>query len=125
VVGGADLGAQFKYLGGGKMGTKFLRIAMTALLVGGGVDQLYASEGVTPSGPLGGTDIQSALLPPPGLYGFGVGLGVDFSKFFTSSGEIPAGGGVGIGGLGFLYVYDAKLWGGTIGSSVFGSYQRQ
>src|SRR5258705_8433303 len=42
---------------------------------------LHAAEGPSLAGPIGGTDIRSAVLPPPGIYGGGVALhgeGLDF-----------------------------------------------
>lgn len=80
----------------------------------------WAAEGTTAAGPIGGTDIRSAILPPPGVYGGLIGL-------YSSAGEVRDGSGnpvVGLdavdlhanvaGGL-LAYVPDLKLFGGSIG----------
>ncbi|GLK95811.1 hypothetical protein GCM10008164_35510 [Achromobacter xylosoxidans] len=85
-----------------------------------------AAQGVTYGGPVGGTDIQSAYLPPyPGLYGSAIAVGALGEKFYdnagqssTTSGRLPGG----IAQFGLLYVYPHKLFGGTLGSSVSTGY---
>jgi hypothetical protein len=96
-----------------------LIITMTLLL---GTPTASAIEGTTAAGPVGGSDVRVALLPPPGFYG-GVsffagnaprlvdGNGNDFpglSPHFTLKAAAPF----------FLYVPDVQLFGGSIG--VFG-----
>ena len=51
-----------------------------------------AAEGTTAAGPNGGTDIRSALLPPPGVYGGLIGL-------YSSVGQINDGSGNAAPGL--------------------------
>src|ERR1700742_1370483 len=54
-----------------------MRIAKHCLCVAlacGYAVPLHAAEGPSLAGPIGGTDIRSAVLPPPGLYGGGVVL---------------------------------------------------
>jgi hypothetical protein len=82
--------------------------------------QSFAIEGNTAAGPIGGTDIRSALLPPPGLYAGAVGL-------ISPAHEIRDGTGKPVAGLDavdliarmagpfFVYVPDVKLFDGSIG----------
>ena len=51
-----------------------------------------AAEGTTAAGPIGGTDIRSALLPPPGVYGGLIGL-------YSSAGQVNDGSGNPAAGL--------------------------
>ena len=49
---------------------------------------LHAAEGPSLAGPIGGTDIRSAVLPPPGLYGGGVAaLGAEVFGFVDGQGQ--------------------------------------
>lgn len=81
-----------------------------------------AAQGVTYGGPVGGTDIQNAYLPPePGLYGTFIGVGAYGDSFYDNSGKssamsvrLPGG----IAEFGLLYVYPFKVFGGTVGSSI-------
>ena len=45
------------------------RPLLTAAFICAASAPVFAVEGPSAAGPLGGTDIRSALLPPPGLYG--------------------------------------------------------
>ena len=84
----------------------------------------WAVEGAAAAGPIGGSDIRSAILPPPGLYGGVVGLYNDVVGYNDGSGH-PAAGLDAFGlqnydaGAYFLYVPDLKLFGGQIGFSGF------
>jgi hypothetical protein len=84
----------------------------------------WAVEGAAAAGPIGGSDIRSAILPPPGLYGGVVALYNDVTQFNDGSGH-PAPGldafGLKdyIGGAFFLYVPDFKLFDGRIGVAGF------
>ncbi len=50
-----------------------------------------AVEGPTAAGPIGGTDVRSALLPPPGLYGGTIQLWAETIEFLGVNGKpIPA-----------------------------------
>lgn len=78
-----------------------------------------AIEGPTAAGPIGGTDMRSAMLPPPGLYGGVSLLGAGTFDFVDGAGQtIPAlsKGHLGkeIGGPFFYYVFDTKFFGGSI-----------
>lgn len=83
-----------------------------------------ALEGIAATGPIGGSDIRSALLPPPGLYGGLVGVSTPMGDLNLPSGAIPGSGSAWIAGGGLLYVYDAKLLGGSLASSLFAGYQQ-
>ena len=84
----------------------------------------WAVEGATAAGPIGGSDIRSAILPPPGLYGGGVALYNSVTQFHDGTGH-PAPGldAVGlsdyVGGAFFLYVPEFKLFDGRIGLAGF------
>jgi hypothetical protein len=79
-----------------------------------------AVEGPVAAGPIGGTDIRSAILPPPGLYGGVIGLR-------SHADEIRDGAGNPVAGLDavdltaniaapfFVYVPDLKVLDGSVG----------
>lgn len=79
----------------------------------------FAGEGIRVAGPIGGTDIRQAWLPPPGVYGVGVALTGWFSKLWAESGTLDASGPFTVGGGGFLAVYPTQVAGGSIGSAFF------
>lgn len=90
---------------------------------------LMASEGANYGGPIGGTDIQAALLPPAaGWYGGVVAgyangnrvYGKDGKKDPNVKGHISAE----VVAAGLLYVYPQKLWGGTLATSLQGSMSK-
>jgi hypothetical protein len=79
-----------------------------------------AAEGTAAAGPIGGTDIRSALLPPPGLYGGVVGLYSSVNEVSDGSGNPVAGLdavdlNAEIGGAFLVYVPDFKLFDGSVG----------
>lgn len=80
----------------------------------------HAVEGPTVAGPIGGTDIRSAIAPPPGLYG-GAILGVAGTlDFLDNHGDtVPLLKDAHIGkqvvGPFLFYVPDVKVLGGSIG----------
>lgn len=77
-----------------------------------------ATEGVAPAGPIGGTDLNQALLPGPGFYPAIIGGGIDLSEYrLGGGGEADASGSVGFGAIGGLFVYDQKPFGGQLASS--------
>jgi hypothetical protein len=50
-----------------------------------------AIEGPAAAGPIGGTDIRSAVIPPPGLYGGAIFFAAETFEFVDGKGEtIPA-----------------------------------
>ena len=79
-----------------------------------------AVEGPTAAGPIGGTDIRSAMLPPPGLYGGVILLGAGTLDFVDGHGDtIPALREAHLekelAGPFLYYVPDIKVFGGSIG----------
>lgn len=79
-----------------------------------------AVEGPSAAGPIGGTDIRSAMLPPPGVYGGAIVLGAATVDFVDGDGEtIPALKdaflGEEVGGPFVFYVPAVKVLGGSIG----------
>ena len=85
-----------------------------------------ALQGRAPSGPIGGTDINQALIPPPGLYGGMVFVNGNFSSWLGDDGSATdAGGHMQIEALGFAYVWDTTLWGGSILTSLSFGWQDQ
>jgi hypothetical protein len=80
----------------------------------------FAVEGTAAAGPIGGTDIRQALLPPPGIYGGGVAFDAPVRQFFDGHGAlIPALSETRIvlaGVAPFLaWVPDIQVLGGSIG----------
>ena len=80
----------------------------------------FAVEGPTAAGPIGGTDIRSAQLPPPGVYGGVISLGAEAFEFVDGQGNtIPAlkdGHLTKFIAAPFLYyVPDVKVLGGSVG----------
>lgn len=86
--------------------------------------QAEAASSVKLAGPIGGSDIRSALLPPPGFYGLGVFVPTPPGGIFDGDGNVDdeARGKQVLGGIGGLYVYDAEVFGGRLGSSLFVPY---
>lgn len=67
----------------------------------------------------GGTDLNQALLPPPGFYPGLVGGALDLGNFRIGAGDkLDGSGRVGFGAVGALVVWDAQLFGGQIASSI-------
>lgn len=90
-----------------------------------------ALAGETPiyGGPIGGTDIGAAYLPPqPGLY-MGAGyIGVTSDDFRDVNGDkvpLDTGFDASAGVVGFNYVYDAKIFGGSVATSAQFGYGRR
>ncbi|WP_158244422.1 MULTISPECIES: transporter [unclassified Pseudomonas] len=97
-----------------------------ALLAAQGFSSTYinAAENIKPAGPIGGTDIRQAILPPPGVYGVGIGVGLGFPEYWTEDEDLDAKGGSRIFGVGGAIVYDMEVFGGNIASTAFASYER-
>lgn len=84
------------------------------------VSPCWAAEGTTAAGPIAGTDIRSAQLPPPGFYGGVSGINSHVP-------EIVDGNGNAVPGLDavdltarivapfFVYVPDIQVFGGSVG----------
>jgi hypothetical protein len=91
---------------------------------------LHAAEGPALAGPIGGTDIRSAVLPPPGLYGGGVALGGDLYDFVDGQGQpIPVLNDAFIRRTivapFIVYVPNIDVLGGSIGFAATAPYARQ
>ena len=89
-----------------------------------GAESARSAEGPTVAGPIGGTDIRSAQLPPPGLYGGFVALGSPAFDFVDGNGDTVPGLEQArltkyLAGPFFLYVPDATVMGGNIGLAGF------
>lgn len=82
-----------------------------------------SAEGITPAGPIGGTDIRQAFLPPPGNYGALVGGQVNLPSYVLGDTILPANGQVLFGGAGLMHVYSDDFYGGTIASTLFAGGQ--
>ena len=81
---------------------------------------VYAVEGPTAAGPIGGTDIRSAQLPPPGVYAGGILFGATAFDIVDGSGRtIPALSEAHLErklvAPFFGYVPDVRVLGGSIG----------
>jgi hypothetical protein len=79
-----------------------------------------AVEGPTAAGPIGGTDIRSAELPPPGLYGGSFLLGAGTREFLDGEGRVipalkDAHLAKQLAGPFLFYVPDFRVLGGSIG----------
>jgi hypothetical protein len=99
---------------------QWVRYALAAALVCGTCVPALAVEGSTAAGPLGGTDVRSALLPPPGLYGGVVSVAATAYSFVDGNGNIiPALSTAHLMkqlvGPFFIYVPDIQVLGGSIG----------
>jgi hypothetical protein len=91
-----------------------------AAFVCGACTAALAVEGPTAAGPIGGTDMRSALLPPPGLYGGVISLGATAFDFVDGNGKtIPALSTAHqtklLWGPFLVYVPDVQVLGGSIG----------
>lgn len=80
----------------------------------------FAVEGPTAAGPIGGTDIRSAALPPPGLYSGVVGLGAATRRFVDGDGNTAPALANGkltkeVSGPFLLYVPSTTVLGGSVG----------
>lgn len=79
-----------------------------------------AAEGFALAGPVGGTDVRSAQLPPPGLYAGGIYVHAESRGFYDGQGHsVPAFDDLKFSsniGQGFLiYVPEVQVLGGSVG----------
>jgi hypothetical protein len=101
----------------------FVQIVFTAAWTCIATAPSQAAEGTTAAGPIGGSDIRSAMLPPPGLYGGAVGL-VSYVPTIVGGDGNPGSGldavdlTAKIAAPFLVYVPQAQILGGSIG--VFG-----
>src|SRR5262245_571318 len=97
-----------------------VRVALTAAFLCGASTPVLAVEGSSAAGPIGGSDVRSAQLPPPGLYGGAIFLGATAFNFADIRGHtIPA---LAHGHLTrfragpfLIYVPEVQVFGGAIG----------
>src|SRR5262245_63283851 len=97
-----------------------VRLVLLAGLLGAAAVPCLAAEGTTAAGPIGGNDIRSAILPPPGLYGGLIGLDSHVPEVVEGTGHpVPGLDAVKlnarIAAPFFVYVPDVKVLGGSIG----------
>ncbi|HYD15492.1 MAG TPA: transporter [Hyphomicrobium sp.] len=98
---------------------KGLRVLLSAVVVGATSPAALAVEGPTAAGPIGGTDIRSAQLPPPGIYFGTVQLVAQTIDFLDGNGKaIPALSDARltkeVAGPFLYYIPQTKIFGGSI-----------
>lgn len=96
------------------------RMVLAACALAGSSSAALAAEGNTVAGPIGGTDVRSAMLPPPGLWGGGIYAHGGAYGFTDGHGDdIPQLDGLDLktntGGGFLLYVPPVQVFGGSIG----------
>lgn len=94
-------------------------VLLITAFVAGSCSPLMAIEGPTAAGPIGGTDIRSALLPPPGVYGGTMHLGAATMEFLDGNRNVVPGLEEAnlrkaVGGPFVYFVPDVKVFGGSI-----------
>ena len=97
-----------------------LRVVLGVCCVALGAAPSLAAEGSTVAGPIGGTDIRSAFLPTPGLYGAAILGGASAYQLRDGTGQTRPGlDAVGIDSKSaagvLLYVPNFKLFDGSVG----------
>ena len=97
-----------------------VRSLLTAAFICAASTPVFAVEGPSAAGPIGGYDIRSAVLPAPGLYGGVILLGAPAFDFVDGDGEtIPALAEARLtkylAGPFLYYVPNMKVLGGSIG----------
>ena len=102
------------------MAVRNVRHLLLPIFLFGAPPAALAVEGPTAAGPIGGTDIRSALLPPPGVYGGVIGAVAQAFEFVDGSGDtipILADGDLRkwVAGPFVYFVPDAKVLGGSVG----------
>ena len=96
------------------------RLLLAGVAVSSLVGNALAVEGSSTAGPIGGTDMRSAQLPPPGLYMAGVYAHAVARRFFDGSGNaVPALDALDLardrGGVILLWVPQTQVLGGSLG----------
>ena len=92
---------------------------LVAAILFGETAGAIAAESVQAPGPIGGTDIRQAELPPPGLYIAGIGLGGALTDIWDNNSRSSSFTGYGsvVGGA-LEIVYTPELFGGKFASTV-------
>ena len=99
-----------------------MRCAARLLVIAAGLllaTPTLALEGNTAAGPIGGTDIRSAQLPPPGVYGGVILLYAAAQHYFDGAGKsVPVFDGLKLrrqlAGPFLLFVPDVQVFGGSV-----------
>lgn len=94
-------------------------VLILILLLAGPVEPARAVEGPAVAGPIGGTDMRSALMPPPGLYGGVLAAAAGTLDFVDGEGDtIPAFRDAhltrNLAGPFLYFVPDVKVFGGSV-----------
>lgn len=109
-------------------GTKFSPGALCGafvIAIGLQAAAVQAAESIAATGPIGGTDINAAFLPPEGLWITAIGATVGFSDYYDDHGnELSSRGNDTLGGIGVLYSYPGTFYGGQLASTFFTGYER-
>ena len=97
---------------------------LAAALILGAAPPTLAAEGPSIAGPIGGTDVRSAQIPPPGWYGGAIVFGAEALKFVDGQGNaIPPLKGAYLvratGGPFAIWVPDVNVFGGHVGVGAF------
>jgi hypothetical protein len=97
--------------------TRYWVLVLASVWVICSAEPSRAVEGPAAAGPIGGSDIRAALLPPSGLYGGAIGLYNAADGFNDGTGHPAAGLDAvdlrdSVGGPFFLYVPNFKVLGG-------------
>lgn len=105
-----------------------LSVSMAAFTVLGGV--AHATSGGEPAGPIGGSDVGAAYLPPSGLYGAVIGMNLSGNEYKGDNQEKSPFNPNSMfriveGGVALLYVYPMQLAGGSLASSFVYGVQHQ
>jgi hypothetical protein len=114
------------------MQARFMVLAACAIAAVGPaalVTKGWATEGNTVAGPIGGTDMRSAMLPPPGLWVGGVYAYGAARGFADGNGDdIPQASGLDLwrdtAGAFLIYVPPVQIFGGSVGFLGVASAQR-
>jgi hypothetical protein len=108
----------------------WVRVLLAAALICGACTPVVAVEGSTAAGPLGGTDIRSATLPPPGVYGGIIALGATAYDFVDGNGQVISALGDAhlnkvLAGPFAIYVPDVQVLGGSVGVAAIVPYGQE
>ena len=100
------------------------KLGLVLTLSAGVMSNGSAGEAIRPAGPIGGTDIRQALMPPPGVYVGAAGVGLGLEHFWNGDDRLESHGSSRMAGVGIAVVYDTQLWGGSLGSTLATHYER-
>lgn len=106
------------------MNKNYISVCVAIALQSTLVCTAQSAENIRPAGPIGGTDIRQAILPPAGVYGVGVAFGADIPKYWTEDKTLDTNGYTAIVGAGAMVVYDTEFLGGALASTLFLGYEK-